>query len=67
VGAISVAVGTPVTRDSAASCIAFPAAVASPEERATIIRLLGEGAAEIATLTKDTLSIPVKLPAEKGT
>lgn len=67
VGAISVAVGDPATGDAAALCIAFPAAMASPDERATIIRLLGEGAAEIAALTKDPLFIPIKLPAETGT
>jgi DNA-binding IclR family transcriptional regulator len=58
VRAISVAVGDPATGDEAALCISFPAATVTPEERLTIIRSLGEGAAEIAALTRDPLFIP---------
>ena len=60
VGAISVAVGDPVTGDEAALCISFPAATVSREEREFIIAQLGAGAAEIAGLTKDPLFIPVR-------
>jgi DNA-binding IclR family transcriptional regulator len=52
---ISVAVGDPATGDEVALCISFPAATVAPEERATIIRSLREGAAEIAALTQDPL------------
>lgn len=65
VGAISVAVGDPVTGDAVALCVSFPAAMATAAERAAIIQSLREGAAAIAAVTKDPLFIPVHpLPAE---
>ncbi len=63
VGAISVAVGDPATGDTVALCVSFPAATVTPEERAFIIRSLGERAARIAALTKDPQFIPVRFPA----
>jgi DNA-binding IclR family transcriptional regulator len=59
VGAISVAVGDPVSGDEVALCISFPAAMASAAERAAIITSLGLGAAEIAAITKDPRFIPL--------
>ena len=59
VRAISVSVGDPTTGDEVALCISFPAAIVTPEERLAIIRSLGEGAAEIAALTRDPFFIPL--------
>lgn len=59
VGAISVAVGDPVTGDEAALCISYPASTVTREERRRIIAALGAGAAEIASLTGDKRFIPV--------
>jgi DNA-binding IclR family transcriptional regulator len=60
VHAISVAVGDPVSGDEAALCISFPAAIVTPQERLSIIAALGQGAAEIAALTRDPHFIPLK-------
>lgn len=61
VHAISVAVGDPATGDEVALCISYPAALVDPAERLSIIRLLSEGAAEIAALTQDRLFTPLNL------
>lgn len=60
VHAISVAVGDPVSGDEVAICISFPAAIVSQQERHTIIQALGQGAAEIAALTRDPFFIPMQ-------
>lgn len=60
VRAISVAVGDPVSGDEVALCISFPAAMVTLQERLAIIQALGQGAAEIAALTRDPLFIPLK-------
>lgn len=60
VRAISVAAGDPTTGDEVALCISFPAATVSPQERLAIIQALGQGAAEIAALTRDPLFIPMQ-------
>ncbi len=65
VGAISVAVGDPVTGDEAALCISYPASTVTPHERTAIIAALGEGAAEIAGVIGDKRFIPVKFPIEE--
>jgi len=61
VRALSVAVGDPATGDEVALCLSFPAATVEPAERLSIIRSLGEGAAEIAGLTKDKRFHPLNL------
>lgn len=62
VRSISVAVGDPASGDEVALCISFPAATVAPAERLAIIRSLGEGAANIAALTKDPHFIPLRPP-----
>lgn len=66
VGAIAVAVGDPMRSEEVALCVSFPAATVTAEERAAIIRSLGEGAAAIAAVTGDPLFIPVTSPAEQA-
>lgn len=59
VRALSVAVGDPATGDEVALCLSFPAATVEPSERLAIVRLLGQGAAEIAALTQDKRFFPL--------
>jgi DNA-binding IclR family transcriptional regulator len=65
VGAISVAVGDPVTGDEVALCISYPASMVTPAERHAIIAALGKGAGAIAGHTGDRQFIPVQFPIEE--
>lgn len=65
VGAISVAVGDPAQGEEVALCISYPVGTIPAEERAAIIRSLGEGAAAIAAVTGDPLFTPVRISSEQ--